>query len=294
MIELSLIEQRATFWMGWAGVVLLGAGLPSFVLLSIARKDSFLAQAWKRYVRYLEKEVRFQLWQVVPHAIARLHLATVALVFAALPLGFPFPFAVMALVILAGLPFFYLTREHDRRVISLEEMLDQWLLMVANNLKASSSLGEAIESSARLIRKPLSEEIDLIIKEMRLGTPVDQALQNASVRIGSPTVSGALATLMIARQTGGDLPAVLERSAAALREMQRLEGVVRTKTAENKSQGFVMAAMPFVLIGGFSLMDPMWLKPLFADIRGYIVLTVAVFLWLGGVLWARKILAVDI
>jgi tight adherence protein B len=103
-----------------------------------------------------------------------------------------------------------------------------------------------------------------------------------------------MATLLIGRQTGGDLPKILERSAATLREMARLEGVVRTKTAEGKSQAWVLGAMPFVMVIVLQSMDPNWLKPLWTSFIGYVLMFAAGILWIFAIIAARKILNVDI
>jgi tight adherence protein B len=182
----------------------------------------------------------------------------------------------------------------EERVRRLEQQLDGWLLMLANALKATPSIGESIKSTVNLVQAPFSEELDLLVKENKLGTPVDQAILNAGDRIGSPVVSGALATLVIGRQTGGDMPRILEASAASLREMARLEGVVRSKTAEGKGQVLVLAIMPFAMIGLLSSVDPEWLTPLTTNFVGYIIVAIAMSLWLVAIFWARKILDVDI
>src|SRR5690606_924 len=176
----------------------------------------------------------------------------------------------------------------------IDEQLDPWLLMLSNALKASPSLGEAFANSAKLMRPPMSQELDLALKEMKLGTPLDQAVLNMSVRIGSPSVSSALATILVGRQTGGDLPKILEESSATLREMARLEGVVRTKTAEGKTQAYVLGVIPFVLIGAIHMVDENWLKPLGETSLGFIIIGTAAILWVSAILLARRILAVDI
>ena len=191
-------------------------------------------------------------------------------------------------------PLVVLRSKHDERVRLLEESLDGWLLMLANALKASPSLGEALQSSAKLIRPPFSEELDLVIKENKLGTPLDQALLNMSTRIKSRIISSSLATVLVGRQTGGDLPSILEQSASTLREMARLEGVVRTKTAEGKMQATVLAVIPFVLLFALHQVDNNWLRPLFQTTIGYVVLMAATILWASAILVARRILTVDI
>ncbi|MDH5491707.1 MAG: type II secretion system F family protein, partial [Myxococcales bacterium] len=160
--------------------------------------------------------------------------------------------------------------------------------------KASPSIGESIRSTTNLVQAPFSEELDLLVKENKLGTPIDQAILNTSERIGSPIVSGALATLVIARQTGGDLPTILESSAGSLREMQRLEGVVKTKTAEGKGQVLVLGVMPFLMMGLLTWIERDWLKPLGEATIGFVIVAISATLWLVAIIWARNILDVDV
>ena len=79
-----------------------------------------------------------------------------------------------------------------------------------------------------------------------------------------------------------------------LREMARLEGVVRTKTAEGKTQAYVLGVIPFVLIGAIHMVDEHWLDPLGSSTLGFAIISVAAVLWITAILLARKILAVDI
>jgi tight adherence protein B len=180
------------------------------------------------------------------------------------------------------------------RVVTLDAQVDTWLVILANALRATPALGEAMASSARLVSSPLSDELELVLREYQLGAPLDVALRTMVVRLKSRTVNVALGTLRIARTTGGNLPDTLETSAAALREMARLDGVVRTKTAEGKAQATVVAVMPFPLVGMLNYLNPKLLAPLWNTLEGYGLLFGAFVLWLMAVLWARKILDVDI
>lgn len=288
-----MIVSATTDWLGWGGIALLVFGLTFGVVLIVASPQSGLRKAYRDYEASLDREVRFMLYRTTGARIARTQ------VFACLGLllaGLLLEDALIALlaVPVALAPRFVLRSRHVQRVMMLEAQLDSWLLLLANSLKATPSLGEGFGSSAKLMRAPMGEELDLCLKEIALGTPLDQAVMNMSVRINSRAVSGALATILIGRQTGGDLTRILEESAATLREMSRLEGVVRTKTAEGKSQAYVLGGIPFVLLGALYMVDPYWLKPLGETTLGYIIIAVATSLWLGAIIIARKILAVDV
>ena len=285
--------SRATDWLGYGGIALLVLGLTVGVTLVLFNPQSGPRRAYRDYEATLEREVRFLLYRTTGARIARTQLAaSVSLLVAAAVLE-DLLLALLALPV-ALLPLAWLQSKHARRVLVIELQLDSWLQLLANSLKATPSLGEGIASSAKLIRAPLGEELDLVLKEIALGTPLDQAVMNMSVRIGSRPVSGALAIILVGRQTGGDLTRILEEGAATLREMSRLEGVVRTKTAEGKSQAYVLGGIPFVLLGALYMVDPYWLQPLAETTLGYIIIAVATSLWLAAIVLARKILAVDV
>ncbi len=282
-----------TLALGYGGAALAIVGSVAAVYFALMAPNTALRKNYSRYVAVLDAEVRFQLLKTTGARIANTQIfVCLALVAALIITGQPLLLVAGALVAL--LPYAWLRSKHDERVRLLEDNLDSWLLMLANSLKASPSLGEGIQSSAKLIRAPMSEELDLVIKEMKLGTPLDQAVLNMSTRIKSRVISSSLATILVGRQTGGDLPKILEESAATLREMARLEGVVRTKTAEGKMQAIVLASIPFVLLIAIHNVDPNWLLPLFETNTGYLVITVATALWLAAIFLARKILTVDV
>lgn len=283
----------STYLMGYVGAALLVVGATVAGYLVATDPSSMPRKYWAQYEVALEQEVRFQLWKTTGAYIARVQLLVVLGLFVVcFFMGEPLLWLTLPVAI-AG-PWVHIQREHVKRIEQIEILLDSWLLLLANALKASPSLGESISNSAKLIRPPFSEEVDLVIKEMKLGTPLDAAILNMSARLKSRVISSSLATILVGRQTGGDLPAILEQSASTLREMQRLEGVVRTKTAEGRMQAIVLGAIPFVLLAVLHQMDPTYLVPLFETTTGNVVLIIAVMLWFSAIIMARRILTVDI
>jgi tight adherence protein B len=187
-----------------------------------------------------------------------------------------------------------LERLAAKRVTDVETQIEPWLVAVANGLKASPSLGESIAASVSLLSAPMSEEIALMIKEYELGTALDRALEQFALRIGSRTLTGAVMALQVARNSGGNLPAMLENAASALRELARLEGVVRTKTAEGKAQAFVIGMIPVPMVVGIHMMDKHFFDPLVGTFAGHLVVGGAITLWATAILLSSKILAVDV
>lgn len=287
-----MIDWGSTLLLASAGALAIGA--LSFVVYQVlAAEESPFRGFLGDYEARLEGHTRFLLVNYSGAQVARLQLI-VCFVLGAMGLVLESGLLISLVVILAVLPGYWLWKQHQARIAKLEEQLDGWLLLLANALKATPSIGEAIESTVRLVAKPFSEELDLVVKEHNLGTPIDRAVQQMARRIDSPIVSGALATIVIARHTGGDLPAILQTTGDTLREAARLEGVFRTKTSEARGQIVVLAVAPFALWAAISTMDPTWFQPLQGNRLGTLFLLGGFTAWAGAVLWAKNIVDFDV
>ncbi len=216
-----------------------------------------------------------------------------AVLFGTLLLGIA-PAVGAGLLALAFLAPFVLKNARRKRVDLLEKQIEGWLTSVARCLEAAPSLGEALESSIATCDAPMREEVQQIMSEIKLGRPIDKALSKWSERVDSRTLTMAIATLLVGRETGGQIGQVLRSAAASLREMERLEGVVRTKTAEGKGQALVISIVPFPLYLVVRTTDPTFFLPLEQTATGHLLMGVAAALWIAATLSARKILAVQI
>ena len=286
---------------GWVGVLMFAVGVAVAIYITLNDPESPVAKLYHRYVRHLDGELRALFIQETTGAVIanwQLGLLAAALIVHPIAALFPDPpdtalaWAAIPLVIVA--PKLWFIDQKNKRQEKIETQLDTFLLALANSLKASPSLGDAFNACTTLMRSPIKEELELTMKEYELGVPLDQAILNMGGRVGSRAFAGALTTVLIGRQTGGDLPKILETASASLREMARLEGVVRTKTAEGKAQAWVLGAMPPFLVALLNWMDPEWLKPLSTTYIGYVIVTIAVTFGVAAIFAARKILAVDI
>jgi len=283
-----------TTLLGWLSVLMLAGGVALALYISVNDPESPLAKAYHDYTKHIDAELKALFIQdPTGRFIANWQIGlAVVTVTAHAVLQVPVSFIFLPLI--AILPKLWLIDAKNKRQDKIEQQLDTFLTALANALKASPSLGDALGNCATLLRTPIREELELTMKENQLGMPLDVAILNMGGRVGSRAFAGALTTVLIGRQTGGDLPKILETAAATLREMARLEGVVRTKTAEGKAQAWVLGVMPPILIGILNWIDPQWLTPLNTTFIGGIIWVVAVAFWIAAVFLARKILAVDI
>jgi tight adherence protein B len=285
------VSTESAWLLSWTANLVLPLGLTALgaALAQSARVQEQLAA----YHARLACDLRYLHLHVLPRQLmlAQLGVASCALVLAA-ALHTPWPLQLLLPSLLG--PGLWLRRRREARSSRIEQQLDGWLLALSNALKANPSLGDSIAASARLIDAPLAQELSLLLKETRLGMPLDRALRQLAERVRSPIVSAAFATLLVARNTGGNLSDTLAASAASLREMARLQGVVRAKTAEGRAQAYLIGVLPGPLVLLLHCLDPKLLEPLWLTDRGHLVLAGAGVLWLSALLWARRIVAVDI
>jgi tight adherence protein B len=276
---------------GHAGVALVALGSGAGLWWLLVDPTSRLRGWFADYVRFVDRQVRLLMLRRSALWIARVQLiAAVGLLAAAAVLDRRLGYGgLLALV----LPPVWLRRQVGKRRERIEQQLDGWLLMLANMLKATSSLVDAVRGTVKLTAAPISQEIDLVVKEVELGSSLDVALRSMVARIDSAMVSAAVTAILVGRRSGGDLPRVLERSAGALREIHRLEGVVRSKTAQARMQLIVMALFPPGIYYGLRAIDPHFFDPL-VGFWGVVVYGAASLFWIVGILVARKILDVDV
>lgn len=287
------MDVLATSWVAYVSIAMVAIGSGAFVWNVIGDPDSFLREGWAQYIAALNREIRLQFLKQKAENIAMGQLFLIAIT-CAVGIAISEPFVFLFVPLIAVLPMVRLKSQGRARIERLEEQLDGWLVLLSNAIRATPAIGEALAQTVALVHEPLRQDLDLVVKENQLGTPLDEALLNMADRVDSPTVGGAVAMLVVSRQTGGNISEILETSAESLREMARLEGVVRTKTAEGRGQLVVLGAMPIVMGIALSLLDPTWWPTLSGSFAGQLVLGVSAIVWAIAIMWGRAIVDVDI
>jgi tight adherence protein B len=252
-----------------------------------------VARAFLRYISWIERRLRLMFIFTSGRRIVAIQgVALVLYVALAVPLGVPFWGA--GLLVIGAAPAIWIESERGKRLSAIELQLDGFVLALANALKSTPSIGSALNSVISVVSEPIRSEAEMATKEMKVGSTLDQALLHMAARIGSRSVDTALSAILIGQKVGGNLPKVLETTANSLREMQRLDGVIRTKTADGRMQLWFVGAMPLGLVLGMNAFWPGYFDPLTESLFGYCIIVMVIVCWISSLLLARKILAVDI
>jgi len=191
-------------------------------------------------------------------------------------------------------PKMYLKRAWKKRIKDLDAQVEEAMIYMSNSFKANPALPDAIQDVVNSMGPPITQELSVLLKEYKLGTPLDAALINMQSRVPSRNLQLAVSALIIGRTVGGNIPKILEDIANTIRESFRLERVIDTQTAQGKMQAWVIGMMPIVVIVMFYLMDPELITPLFETIPGYGILAIAALLNLVGVVFILKIIRIQV
>lgn len=288
MIDLTLVSK--------AGSLAASAIFSSVIALRYAyAPDAPLRVKWMRYVRGLDASLSILGSKIggTKVGIAQLVLAPLALMYIVF-VGMPPVRALILLVAIAAGPKWWLGRAMVKRAARIEQDVVGFLIALANSLKASPSLGKALARVEQVLSGPLASELAILSRDIRLGATMEQAILAFGARVRSPSMDAALTGVLIGRQVGGNLPDILETTAATLRDMERLNGIIRAKTAEGKAQMYVIALAPPVVFYAFDSLNHHYFDPLIHTTPGIVLLVASGVMWLAAVAMSRKILAVDI
>lgn len=290
--------MKHPFWtltdtLKWSGIAIVVFAIFLATLQIVSDESGVLYRYWNRYIAMLERKLRSMFIFTPGRLIAIAQLAAMFVV-VSMNLTFELPFWWAVLFFIAVGPAVWIEKMRRERITLIEDQLDNFILALANALKTTPSIGSAFNSVVLVVDEPIKSEIDLAIKEMKVGSSLDQALLHMAARVGSRSLDSALSSILIGRQVGGNLPKVLESTAQTLREMKRLEGVIRTKTADGRMQLWVIALMPIFFLVALNNIWPGYFNPLTQSLTGYVLIIFVTGCWVSSLLVARKVLQVDI
>src|SRR6187402_747685 len=199
------------------------------------------------------------------------------------------------------LPKFWLNRRKNGRLNSFNKQLPDTITLIANALRAGSSFLQAIELVVRESRPPISTEFARVIREVNLGLPFDQALENMVRRVRSDDLELMATAISIQHQVGGNLAEILDSIAYTIRERVRIKGEIRTLTAQQRLSGYVVGMLPIGLAGFLFIAAPGFMDPMFDNPPGIAGLPAGVIILIfGGIMmfigfmFIRKIVDIEV
>lgn len=196
-------------------------------------------------------------------------------------------FAPIALFI----PFtvrWFLKRKLTRRRKQFSEQLPDNLQVLSSALRAGHSFVGALSVVVDDSPSPSREEFRRVIADEQLGVPLQDALDEVARRMDNRDLEQVSIVASLQRETGGNTAEVLDRVTDTIRERFELRRLVKTLTAQGRMSRWVVTALPIVLLGIITLINPNYMDPLYHTSTGRALLVAAgFFVVLGSVVIGR-------
>jgi tight adherence protein B len=216
-------------------------------------------------------------------------LALIVLLFT----GFP-QFAWLALILGAFLPYSYANYKRSKRFSKFEEIFPEAIDTLARAVRAGHAFTTALELIASEIAEPVASEFRKLFEEQKFGLPVRDALVNLTERVPLVDVKFFVTAVMLQRETGGNLAEILDNLSYVIRERFKIMRQVRVHTAQGRMTMLLLMGLPPIIVVTMQAMNPSFIKPLFDDPIGHLLIVVGITLQTIGYFVIRKIIQIQV
>lgn len=202
--------------------------------------------------------------------------------------------AIIGLLIGVWGPRWYIKMAREKRIKMLTQQLGDALVVMANSLRAGFGLQQSMDVVRSDLPAPIAQEFGWTIRDINLGSTVEEALKRMSKRAGSDDLDMMVTAIQVQRQVGGNLAVVLDNISETIRERTRIKQEIRTLTAQGRMSGLIIGLMPVALLGFIAVINPEYLRILTESTLGIVMLVGAAGSELLGLLIIRRIIDIKV
>ncbi len=184
-------------------------------------------------------------------------------------LGLGTMFLVGAFALGGSLPLGFVWFKASRRLKAFEDQLPDVLITLAAALKAGHSFKAGLQTIVDEGNVPASKEFHRVLTEARLGRPLNDALTDMSVRLGSKNFDFVITAVGIQQQVGGSLAGLIDMVADTVRQRQQFIRKIKGLTAMGRAGAYVLVGLPFFIGAIITLMNPEYMDPLYNTSTGH-------------------------
>jgi len=203
-------------------------------------------------------------------------------------------FAVLGLVLGACLPVWVVFLLRKRRFRKFEMVFPQAIELLVRSARAGHPFTSSLEMIATEMSEPIAGEFRRVYEEQKFGLPIRDALLNLAVRVPIIDVKFFITSVMLQRETGGNLAEILDKLAYVIRERFRLLRQVRVYTAQGRLTMMILMSLPPGLVLLWCVINPVFIKPLLTDPMGHFLIGAGLTLQFIGFLFIRKIIEIKV
>jgi tight adherence protein B len=192
------------------------------------------------------------------------------------------------------IPKIWMGRRQAARLKAFNNQLADTIALMGNSLRSGLSLVQSMEMISREAEPPISEEFQRVVREIGLGVGPQEALLHLVRRVDSDDLELLVTAILVQFEIGGNLSRILDSIANTIRERVKLQGEIRTMSAQGRMAGYVLSGMPVAIGGLLMLIAPSYMGALFSP-GPWLVLPVAGAVGVVmGSLVIRKLVAIEV
>ena len=202
--------------------------------------------------------------------------------------------AVLAAFIAGAVPYIVLLIMREQRFRKCDALLPEAIDLMARGLRAGHALTAVLEMVGNEMGEPIASEFKRLHEENQLGLSLRDATLNMVSRLPRDDVRFLATAILMQKETGGNLAAILDKTGAVARERARLRGQLKIYTAQGRVTGWVLCLMPFIMFTLLSIVNWKFEKLLVTEPMGQHMIYAGLALMVVGVLVIRKIIDVKV
>jgi len=203
-------------------------------------------------------------------------------------------FTIAGLGLGALLPYSFASYRRTRRFQQFEELFPEAIDTLARAVRAGHAFTSALELIANEVGEPVSSEFRQLFEEQKFGLPVREALLNLTERIPLVDVKFFVTAVMLQRETGGNLAEILDNLSYMIRERFKIMRQVRVHTAQGRLTMLLLMGLPPTIVVTMQILNPSFIRPLFADPIGHVLIVAGIVLQTVGYFVIRKVIQIQV
>jgi len=190
---------------------------------------------------------------------------------------------LLGLLIGTALPHLVIGRMGKRRLAAFIALFPDAIDLIVRALRSGLPVSEAIVGAGHEIADPVGAELRLVEGGMRMGRDLESLLWDTAKRIDAPEFRFFVIALSVQRETGGNLGETLANLSDVLRRRRQAQAKAHAMASETRATTMILGGLPVMVIGVMSLTSPHYLAPLINDVRGFVLDGIALTMLITGI-----------
>lgn len=182
-----------------------------------------------------------------------------------------------------GLPHWLIGRMGRRRIGSFINLFPEAIDLMVRALRSGLPISEAMINAGRESADPVGVELRTIESGLQLGRDLDTLLWDIAKRIDAPEYRFFVIALNVQRETGGNLAETLANLSDVLRRRRTMRSKARAMASEARASTMILGSLPVVVTAILFAVSPAYIMQLFTDVRGLMLVGLALGMLFTGI-----------